>query len=385
MGGNYEKNMFRHLQETIEKVDRLTHEIAALKKEHAKEIEVLKAENQQLKKENQTLRIENQKLKDIINKNSSNSSKPPSSDSFVKIQNSREKSGKRPGGQPGHRGKIPVLFKNPTEIKDIKAKKCKCGGKVKYSNKYKAKQFVDIEIGTKVVEYREHEGVCECCGSHVKNQAPVNDIITYGNNLKSLSAMLSLEGMVSINRIKQMLCELTGGQINLSEGTISKWNKDLSGHVTPAVFRVKEKLMTASVLHKDETGVRVNKTQNWFHVLGNERYTLYFCHKKRGNDADREMGVLSAYSGVLVHNHLKGLYYFICAHAECNAHILRYLKAAIESKKRRWAQDMIALLLDAKAVVKNNDGKALGEDVIAQIHRRYDKILEQGREEFRER
>jgi len=36
-------------------------------------------------------------------------------------------------------------------------------------------------------------------------------------------------------------------------------------------------------------------------------------------------------------------------------------------------------------VVKNNDGKALGEDVIAQIHRRYDKILEQGREEFRER
>jgi len=77
MGGNYEKEMFRHLQETLEKVDRLTNEITAIKREHKKEIEILKADNQQLKKENAALRAENQKLKDIINKNSGNSSKPP--------------------------------------------------------------------------------------------------------------------------------------------------------------------------------------------------------------------------------------------------------------------------------------------------------------------
>jgi len=370
--------MFRHLQETIEKVDRLTNEINTLKKKHAKEIEALKTEIQQLKKENQSLRAENQKLKDIINKNSSNSSKPPSSDSFVKIQNSREKSGKRPGGQLGHKGKIPVLFNNPTQIKDIKAEKCKCGGKVNYSGKYNAKQLVDIEIETKVVEYREHEGVCECCGNLVKNHAPVHDIITYGNNLKSFSAMLSLEGMVSVSRIKQMLNELTGGQISLSWGTISKWNRDLSLQVMAAIEATKDKLLVSSVLHKDETGIRVNKTLNWFHVLGNSTHTFYCSNKKRGNDADIAMGILPAYSGVLVHDHLKGLYGFTCDHAECNAHILRYLKAAVESKKRRWAQDMIKLLMEAKALSSKHPDTAS----IQEIHHNYDKILEQGYAEF---
>ena len=76
MSRNYEKDVFRHLQETIEKVDRLTNEITTLKKE----IEVLKTEIQHFKKENKALRAENQKLRDIIDKNSGNSSKPPSSD-----------------------------------------------------------------------------------------------------------------------------------------------------------------------------------------------------------------------------------------------------------------------------------------------------------------
>jgi transposase len=192
-----------------------------------------------------------------------------------------------------------------------------------YSGKYTAKQLADIEITTKVIEIREHEGICECCLRHIKNPAPIRDLITYGNNLKSFSAMLSLEGMVSINRIRQMINELTYGRLNLSEGTISKWNKDLSVCAAPAISRIKEKLLTASILHKDETGIRTNGTLHWFHTLGNKMYTLYAAHKKRGNEADKEMGILPAYSGVLVHDHLKGLYDFTCTHAECNAHILR--------------------------------------------------------------
>ena len=380
MGGNYEKDLFRHLQETMEKVDHLTNEITTLRKEHAKKIHALESKIQRLEKENQALKTENQKLKDIINKNSGNSSKPPSSDGFKKIQNSREKSGKQPGGQPGHRGNIPILFKSPTHIEDIKTEKCKCGGAVKYSGEYKAKQLVDIEITTSIIEYREHEGVCSCCGSLVRNHAPVNDIITYGNNLKSFSAMLSLEGMVSINRIKQMLCELTGGQLNLSEGTISKWNNDLSLRVEPAISAIKENLLTAPVLNKDETGIRINKALHWFHVLGNARYTLYTSHKKRGNDADKAMDILPAYGGVLVHDHLVGLYDFTCLHAECNAHILRYLKAVIESKERRWAKAMIKLLLEAKAAVESE--KPPDPDKIQEIRRRYDEILEHGSKEF---
>lgn len=381
MGRNYEKDLFRHLQETLERVDHLTEEITELRREYTKEIEILKAENLQLRKENQTLRLENQKLKDIINKNSGNSSKPPSSDGFVKIHNSREKSGKKPGGQPGHKGSSHKLFSNPTQIENIKTKRCQCGGKVTYSGKYKAKQFVDIEITTRITEYREYTGVCDCCRRTVKNHAPIHDIITYGNNLKSFSALLSLEGMVSINRIKQILQELSNGQLNISEGTLSKWNKDLSVCVNPAVGAIKEKLLASPVNHKDETGIRIHKTLHWLHVLGNKTHTLYYSHKKRGNEADKAMGILPAYGGVLVHDHLKGLYNFTCNHAECNAHILRYLKAAIERKGRTWAEDMIKLLLEAKAAVKGRN-KPLHKTTVRKFHCRYDVILDKGHEEF---
>jgi len=382
LGGNYEKKLFEHLQEALEKVDRLTAEVASMKVEHKKEMEILRAENQRLSKENQALKGEVQKLKDIMHKNSGNSSKPPSSDGFTKIQNSREKSGKRPGGQFGHKGTPPRLFSNPTRIEDIKAEKCGCGGKIAYTGKYTAKQAVDIEITTTIVEYREHEGICQCCHRQVKNHAPVNDRITYGSNLKSFSAMLSLEGMVSINRIQQMLRELTDGQLNLSEGTIAKWIKDLSKCVAPAIDKIKENLLASALLHKDETGIRINKALHWLHVLGNKTHTLYLAHKKRGNEADKEMGILPVYSGILVHDHLRGLYDFTCDHAECNAHILRYLKASIESKNRKWAQNMIELLLHAKTVVAHCDGKPPPSYQIQKIHQQYNEILERAFLEF---
>jgi len=371
MGGNYEKNMFNHLQELMKQVDFLTAEMSAMKKHYEKEIDTLKTEVNQLKKENESLKQENAKLRDIINKNSGNSSKPPSSDGFNKIQNSREKTGKRPGGQPGHRGHVPQLYSNPTRTVELKTEKCECGGRVKYSGEYKTKQTVDISITADIIEYREYEGVCECCQRDIKNNAPVNDTITYGSNLKGLSAILTTEGCVSINRTQQIINELTGGIIDLSGGTIAKWNKELANRVAPAIDSIKENLLVSSVLHKDETGIRVDKTLHWFHVLGTSTHTLYCSHEKRGNAADREMDVLPSYGGILVHDHLKGLYDFTCTHAECNAHILRYLKAAVESKNREWAEDMIKLLLEAKS----------GETAEA-VSRRYDEILEKGAKEF---
>jgi len=155
LGGNYEKEIFRHLQETLGKVDRLTEEVTSIKREHQKEIAFLKAENLKLQRENIALKSENAKLKEIINKNSSNSSKPPSSDGFVKIQNSREKSGKRPGGQFGHKGHKPKLYENHDEIIEIKAEHCSCGVYLKYDGTYTAKQIVDVEIETTIKEYRE--------------------------------------------------------------------------------------------------------------------------------------------------------------------------------------------------------------------------------------
>ena len=405
MASNYEKSVFKHLEETINKLDivleenkKLKEKIEVMEAEHRKEIKALQAQIEALTVRHQNevavlnaeidrLKKENQKLKDIINKDSSNSSKPPSSNGFKKIQNSREKTGKKVGGQKGHKGNIPILFKNPTKIIEHKKKRCKCGCDIVYSENFIAKQVVDIEIVTNFIEHRAYTGVCSGCNAKFKNELPneLTNIITYGNTLKSLSALLSSDGMVSINRIKQMLFELTKGTINLSEGTISNWNKDLATKLAPVISKIKDDLLASPVLHKDETSIRINESIEWFHVLSNKTKTLYFSHKKRGNIADNEIGLLPIFSGTLIHDHLKGLYNYDCNHAECNAHILRYLKSVAENNNRVWASDMIELLVNANNHIKElkaNGCSALRKIEIQDYNNKYDEILQNGQKEF---
>ena len=99
MGTNYGRGVFKQLQETIEQVEKLTAEIRDIKSTHQMETARLKKEIAGLRTENTALRAENHKLKAIINKDSGNSSKPPSSDGFKKIYNSREQTGRKPDGQ----------------------------------------------------------------------------------------------------------------------------------------------------------------------------------------------------------------------------------------------------------------------------------------------
>jgi transposase len=197
--------------------------------------------------------------------------------------------------------------------------------------------------------------------------------------------MLMNEGLVSIDRTGQIITEITGGLIKLSSGTMSKWNKDLSHKLMTSNAEIKDSLFVSPVANKDETGIRVKGKTIWLHVLSNAKRTLYHVSAKRGNEADKEMGVLTAYSGVLVHDHLKGLYANKCKHAECNAHILRYLKSAVENQKREWATKMIDLLVSANNAVK--EAKAKGETALletkkSEFESKYSDILEDGRQEF---
>src|SRR5215469_7069918 len=141
METNYGKDLIKQPQETIQQVENLKAEICEMKSAYQMEIASLKIENENLRKENSALKAEIQMLKAIINKDSSNSSKPPSSDAFRKICNSREKTGRKPGGQIGHPGCVPVLYENPTTIISHKHEKCECGGTVLYPDEYKAKQL----------------------------------------------------------------------------------------------------------------------------------------------------------------------------------------------------------------------------------------------------
>ena len=212
---NYDRQIFKELEETIILFEKLQEEMSELKEsqksslkeiktshareiyllneKHEKAIKAVKAEQsgeiQELKRIIKTqateialLKEENTALREMLNKNSGNSSKPPSSDGFRKKANSRVKTGKKVGGQIGHKGTRPKYFGNPTKIVEVKRKICGCGGKVEYTDEaYKRKQLAELEIKTNIIEYREYTGVCECCGRSVMNRSPLRDVITYGD------------------------------------------------------------------------------------------------------------------------------------------------------------------------------------------------------------
>jgi transposase len=94
------------------------------------ELSGVKEELNEAKEELITLKEEIRNLKALLNQNSQNSSKPPSTDTFAKkkTQNADKKSGRLPGGQKGHRGSTLKPFDSPHKIVNLRLCNCKyCG------------------------------------------------------------------------------------------------------------------------------------------------------------------------------------------------------------------------------------------------------------------
>lgn len=103
----------------IDEIVSLKTEVATLKSQVAsleKENAALRKENAELKQENILLKIEISELKARLNQNSSNSSKPPSSDYFNRKPAFSKTSVGKKGGQPGHKGDTLKQIENPDEI-----------------------------------------------------------------------------------------------------------------------------------------------------------------------------------------------------------------------------------------------------------------------------
>ena len=307
-----------------------------------------------------------------LNLDSSNSSKPPSSDPNRKKVR-KAKGDKKAGGQKGRVGVTLQKVDEPDKIEVIKLDRKKLPpGSYKEAG-YESRQVFDIDISRIVTEYQA-EILEDSKGNHFVAPFPkwVTKAIQYGTSLKAHSVYMSQFQLIPYKRIQGYFREQLG--IPVSEGSIYNFNQEAYGLLATFEEKVKTKLAGSDLLHVDETGINMNGDKRWLHCTSNSSWTYFFPHEKRGTDAMNAVGILPKFRGILCHDHWKPYYKYDCTHALCNAHHLRELTGVWEEDKQQWAKDAKSLLEEMNRAV-NNAGGLLEAGECEKYRQRYRSIL----------
>src|SRR4051794_7589128 len=318
---------------------------------------------------------------------SRNSSKPPSSDGLDKPapKSLRGRSGRKPGGQPGHQGRTLRQVAVPDEVIVHEPDACAgCGAELAAEGapaRMIRRQVFDIpKITVRVVEHQLVSRRCACgVVTAAAGPAAVTAPVSYGPHAAAIAVYLVLGQHLPVERTALLLAELFGTP--MAAGTVAAWTVRAAAGLAPFTAAARAALTEAELVHADETGLRVAGRLHWLHVASSSRFTGLFCHRKRGKEAIDAAGVLPHCTGTLVHDAFAPYArYRSATHALCNAHLLRELIAVVDQQHAHpppssgdvpvgwcWAQQVIDALLALKAIT--DTGVLPDADTLA-VHRR---------------
>jgi transposase len=372
----------------VEKTPTLTELIGALRRD----VDSLRQENTALRQENAVLRQENAALKQQVaalqrrlDKNSSNSSKPPSSDGLNKpprvFKSLRGRSGKTSGGQMGHKGDTLRPVDKPDRLERHAATRCQHSQAC-----LTAAMVTDVErrqvfdLPQPRLEITEHQAsIYRCRHCHATTKAAFPDTVTApvqdGSHLRAAAVYLNVQQLIPEDRVCEVMTDLFAAS-SLCPASVVAWTAKAAAAQAPVVEPIVARVVAAKVRHLDETGFRIGGKTRWLHSASTAVYTHYRVGETRG-DVPRTMA-----DGVIVHDHFKPYYALRGAqHALCNAHHLRELQALIEIEKEPWAGAMHELLRTANKQVreaKAGGAVALAEPDKHRISAAYDAALAMG-------
>jgi transposase len=370
-------------QRTIEclsqEVGRLQHQIARLKEEL-----------QEVRSDNHRLRRRNAELEALATKDSHNSSRPPSTDPpwSKRTKSLRRPSGRQPGGQVGHPGHTLRLRHKPTRVVVHRPKQCRhCHTSLREGRSTGAerRQVVDLmPARLRVTEHRAEAMRCPRCGRRTKASFPegVRAAVQYGPGVVARALYLHDYQLLPYARTVEAMRELFGCAV--SAGTLSTAVRQCAAGLMETELKLKRQLRRSSVIHADETGLRVAKRLQYVHVASTARLTHYGADARRGKSAIDEIGILPQYRGTCVHDGwLSYTFYRKCRHALCGAHLLRELIYFEElgAETKAWATPLKELLLEMKAEVERvsaEGGLRLAADQLAALTGIYDRLLGEG-------
>nr|QNO44058.1 hypothetical protein HOOKONJN_00002 [Methanosarcinales archaeon ANME-2c ERB4]QNO44212.1 hypothetical protein EAPJJHLA_00003 [Methanosarcinales archaeon ANME-2c ERB4]QNO44791.1 hypothetical protein HJJCBNBL_00003 [Methanosarcinales archaeon ANME-2c ERB4] len=329
-----------------------------------------------------------QTLQDQLNKNSKNSSKPPSSDGLKKTprtKSQRKPGNKKNGGQEGHEGHTLELVEEPDHIEVHEVEQCDlCGATLTdvEAEDYQRRQVFDIPpVKIEVTEHQAEIKTCpHCRHTNMASFPPdVTASVQYGSRVRAMAVYQNNYQFVPLERIGDFFEDVFDHRP--SEAIILQANATCAENVKPSNEAVKELLINVHVVNLDETGLQVEGKLNWLHVASTPNLTYYTVHPKRGKDAMDAMGILPEFGGVAVHDNWSPYFrYTDVIHALCNAHHLRDLTFVHEQYEQDWAEDMIQCLLDIKKEVDQASPykDELDSDQIEGFEERFDKIIVEG-------
>jgi transposase len=335
--------------------------------------------------EQQKVRI--QALEDQLAKHSRNSGKPPSSDGLKKprTQSLRKKSGRKPGGQEGHRGQTLTMVETPDHIEYHALAICPhCEKDLADEERegYIRRQVFDVPpMQVEVTEHRAEVKICPHCEERVQASFPegINQPMQYGQRIRAQASYLNTYHFIPMERTVELLGDLYGHAP--SPALVPAANEAMYAGIEPALTAMWSALQKEDVVHFDESGMRVAGVLQWVHVSSTPLLTYLAIHAKRGREALQAIGILPQFRGRAIHDHWRSYLTFNdCEHGLCNAHHLRELQFIIDQYQQSWAEDMKQLLLEIKETVAEvaPDADSLEPEQRQDFWQRYDDILHKG-------
>ena len=329
------------------------------------------------------LRARVEQLERAAGKDSSTSSRPPSSDSpYTKKprdRSLRERGKRRPGKQPGGPGTTLNLIDDPGERLEFPPTRCRgCGTGLAGEPVLAGRRHQVTDIAPppppKVTEYVAQAKACPGCGTVSEGVLPghVRARASYGPEAHAQAANLACGHHVPLARAAQLLGQLGG--VAVSSGWMAGIRGKAAALIGTSGFgdRVRDLLAGAPALFADETPARAAGGLRYVHLACTAYLTLMHTGDRSGQ-ATGAGGVLPGYAGILVRDGYHGYAHLTdAAHAWCGAHLLRDLKDLHDAapQAQEWAAKIGCLLLwarDAAAAARAAGQAALDPAVLDQL------------------
>lgn len=283
-------------------------------------------------KETEDLKKRVTELENRLNKNSQNSSKPPSSDPpYKKPLKEVKRSKRKRGGQKGHKGHQQKLME-PTSKNILFPETCSCGCSSfdpKSIKPFYTHQVIELpEIQMDVLHFILNQGTCTRCGNVVKAQLPKEHQTGYGPRLSALIAETSgIQG--NSRETVRTFCQSVLG-FSISSGAIQKVIDRVSEALTPAHEKIGDIARNSQVNYIDETSWLQNGSLQWLWVMVNSTAAYFMIHKNRSKEAFLEL--IQGWDGILVSDNYGVYQKWINLRQTCLAHLIRKAKALAGSK-----------------------------------------------------